>query len=426
MRIVWHMPRLHSHTCGLSKRAARLARELAARGHEVSFVVPADRTDLTDGVHGIPVARIQFQRRSPIHWSLQGRCRLAEARRVVAKIDSPHECLITCQPEAVSAYRSFHAEGPVIFVCGGTTILHDVADQSRPIESGHTLSRIAYSLDRAVRRRSERTAFHAADAVVFDSESTRSVSIPTYRISPSRCHAIYGAIDAAEFSPPDPEQRVTDRKTLEIRDDEFVIVWTGRLAREKNVGRLIDAVSQCKSHGIRLFIAGHGDEAEALRQTASLRGVADRVRFINDCNDVRPFLHAADLFVFPSVGESFGLSLAEAMACGLPCIAIRPNGRSVCNASPELLDNGRAGLLIDHDDSTCLAEAIDRLCANPELRRTLGSAAAARARELFTWSGAGDKLNEIVADVVHTKRRNPRGQDAPGAVALGGRRAACG
>src|SRR5690606_33354446 len=106
---------------------------------------------------------------------------------------------------------------PAVYVCGGTTILHDRAERARQGEFSSVVSRIAFAIDRAVRQRSERAAFLRADAVVFDSAATRSAAITAYGIPPTRSHAVPGAIDPAEFFPPGPERRDAARATRGIR-----------------------------------------------------------------------------------------------------------------------------------------------------------------------------------------------------------------
>ena len=138
----------------------------------------------------------------------------------------------------------------------------------------------------------------------------------------------------------------------------------------------------------RWFRGGYMDHLRA--QLAPLPG--DRVEFF-----ARHVPHAelpqhyseADVFVFPSVWEEpFGMPLVEAMAAGLACVATRGG------AFPEIVENGRTGLLVERGDARQLAEALLRLCEDESLRASMGQAARARARERFSWDHVADSLVE--------------------------------
>lgn len=407
MKILWHMPTLRSRACGLSKRAVCLARELIARGHDVRFMVRRGCTDLSGGRIGtIPMQVVDVNVASPMHWSLQGLCRAAIAEAVVQQIDAPHELFISCQPEVVTAYRNEHPKRTLLFVCGGSTILHDEADFTRRKNQSAT-SRLAYGLDAYVKHRNEKSAFDAASAVVFDSESTRQMVIGAYELNPDRCFAIYGGVDPSEFHVPAADERKAARNALGIKESERVIAWTGRISAEKNVGCLIEAVGRCQHKDIKALIVGDGPDAPALRQRTSELGIEDRICFAGESADVRSFLCAADAFVFPSIGESFGGSLAEAMACGLACIALRSDGRAIRNACTEMLDHGRCGLLVERNDPGLLAEVIDRLLDQPALRQELGDAAARRAGMAYTWKSAGSDLQSLLVRLMSQRGKKP-------------------
>ena len=111
-------------------------------------------------------------------------------------------------------------------------------------------------------------------------------------------------------------------------------------------------------------------------------------------SNVLPYLHAADLFVFPSVSESFGGSLAEAMACGLPCIALAAEG-NIRNASDEMLGRG-CGQIVAGKEPNRLADAIDELATDRDRRRAMGIRASRLALSRFTWTAGGQALQALV------------------------------
>jgi len=135
-------------------------------------------------------------------------------------------------------------------------------------------------------------------------------------------------------------------------------------------------------------------------------GLDGVVSFVGIQIDVRPFLHAADAFVFPSRGESFGGALVEAMASGLACVALCPDGETIRNANFEIIEHVTTGLLVDRAEPAALAAALDRLLADRELRTALGQAARRRAASAFTWSVAARQLNDLVCELAASAGSN--------------------
>jgi glycosyltransferase involved in cell wall biosynthesis len=136
----------------------------------------------------------------------------------------------------------------------------------------------------------------------------------------ARVEVIPSGIDLRRFG--GAKRSAVVRESLGVRDGERLLLFVSRLAREKNVDLLIDALAICRTP-VRMIIAGDGPEREALQQRAAARGVSDRVTFLGQIErDALPDMYAnADAFVFPSVTETQGLVLAEALAAGSLVIA---------------------------------------------------------------------------------------------------------
>lgn len=411
MKIAWHMPTFRRACCGLSIRALRLADGLRQQGHEITFIVAANKTDVTaNSIDGHPVEKRTLPNTRALHWSLQSLTRRRAALAMVDQIDFEHDLMLTCQPEFAAEYGRRCVRHPLIFVCGGTTLLHDGADAAQ--SAGRSwFQRRLYAIDRCLKHRNERAAFLAADAVVFDSHATRELAVRDYRLDPERCRTIHGGVDPDTFVPPTDHQRILTRQKLGIEETEHVLVWTGRVSPEKNLDLLLHALACCRPPPNRLLIVGDGPVRDDLVRLRDRLGLGCVVSFLGEQPDVRPFLHAADGFVFPSRGESFGGSLVEAMACGLPCIALRPDGGAIRNASLEILETEKTGLLVDRAEPAAFAAVIERLMADRELRSALGRAGRRRAESSFTWSAAAAQLNELV---VRVSSRKPKGRFASG------------
>lgn len=397
MRILWHMPRLHRAGCGLSHRALRLARGLARGGHEVVFVVAEDRTDAAGGrINEFAVQRHAAPRRKAAHWSIQSFERLRFAVRTSEGL-ARHDLFVTCQPEMVIAYRRLGTGRPVIFICGGSALLQEPRELAE--QRSHSLiQRSGFAIDRMLRRRLERRAFRAAGAVVFDSLTTRSLIVRSYGVAGDKCRAIIGGVDSEEFQPATAAEKIAIRESLGIAPNLPVIVWSGRLSPEKNVALLIRAAARCAGQ-CGLLLVGDGPLRSELVRLSQAEGIAERTSWPGRVADVRPFLRAADVFAFPSLGESFGASLVEAMACGLPCVALQPDGRLVRTANAEILEHGVTGWLVEGASDQTFVASLDRLLGDGGLRRRLGAAARSKSEQAFDWRRAGEELAELVNTV---------------------------
>jgi glycosyltransferase involved in cell wall biosynthesis len=149
--------------------------------------------------------------------------------------------------------------------------------------------------------------------------------------------------------------------------DGLVFLYAGRLDPEKGLDILIEAMRDVPATAV---LIGSGSLEAKLR---ALGG--DRIRFIGqlDRDDLPPWYAAADAFVLPSRSEPWGMVLNEAAAAGLPIVATTAVG-----AAYDLVEPGVNGFRVPVDDVAALAEALRRLAADPELRRTAGE----RSREL--------------------------------------------
>jgi glycosyltransferase involved in cell wall biosynthesis len=149
----------------------------------------------------------------------------------------------------------------------------------------------------------------------------------------------------------------------------------GNLEHWKGIDVLIEAAALA-SPPWRLEIYGTGSLRDELEHLAHARGVD--ARFHGFVPDLREKLAQLDLLVQPSRADTFGLSVLEAMAVGLPVVGARAGG------IPELIVDGGTGLLVEPEDPQALAAALDSLAAEPERRRELGRRGRQRVVEHFS------------------------------------------
>lgn len=203
---------------------------------------------------------------------------------------------------------------------------------------------------------------------------------------PSRLiDVIPNGVDTSRFSP-GPKSSVSPRG---------VIGTLGNLMPIKNQALLIKAGHRLLQSGIDLTlqIAGDGPLRPELEGLIASLGVGDRVHLIGRVSDTPAFLRSLDVFVLPSNSEAHPNALSEAMACGLPCIGSRVGG------IPEILDNGRAGLLFDAGDVEQLAGAMQSLLADPQRRQALGSAAREFTCEHYSFPRMLERYRQLYQQV---------------------------
>jgi glycosyltransferase involved in cell wall biosynthesis len=123
---------------------------------------------------------------------------------------------------------------------------------------------------------------------------------------------------------------------------------------------------------LQLVIAGEGPEGQQLRDLAAQLGLAERVSFPGRVRDLSDLMKAAVAFILPSRYEGFPNVLLEALAVGVPCVAADGPG-----ATREILGDGAYGLLVPPEDWQALAQAIERITTDSELRRRYVQAAPA-------------------------------------------------
>jgi glycosyltransferase involved in cell wall biosynthesis len=170
-------------------------------------------------------------------------------------------------------------------------------------------------------------------------------------------------VDLDRFRPGD---RAAAREALGLDSGARVLLYVGRLDREKNLEFLLDAIARVGAPRTRLLLVGRGTRTAALERLGGDRGLADRVELRGGVTPDRlaTYYQAADLFVFASTTETQGLAVLEAMACGLPVVAVRASGIE------EAVAEGVSGLLVPEDPSV-FASAVSQVLLDGDLAAKL-------------------------------------------------------
>ncbi len=253
----------------------------------------------------------------------------------------------------------------------------------------------------------EKTAVEAADAVIAVSSGMRGDVLRTYpALDPDRVHVVRNGIDTDVWYPaqPDPAQSVL--ADLGVDPTRPIVAFVGRITRQKGVAHLVAAAHHFAPEVQLVLCAGAPDTPEIAEEVASaVQQLSDArtgvfwVREMLPTPKIREILTAATAFVCPSVYEPLGIVNLEAMACGTAVVASDVGG------IPEVVDDGRTGLLVHYDaDQTAaferdLAEAVNSLVADPQRAATFGAAGRARCIEEFSWAQIAEQTLEIYRKV---------------------------
>jgi glycosyltransferase involved in cell wall biosynthesis len=178
-----------------------------------------------------------------------------------------------------------------------------------------------------------------------------------------------------------------------------VVLVAGRLVRSKRVDLVLDAVASV--HDVQVLVVGHGELHDELQQRVAELDLGSRVCFAGFVDDdALPALFAsADLVASASEYEGFGLTLVEAMACGLPVVATAVGGVT------DVVEPGATGTLVPFGDVAAMAEQICLLADDAGLRARWGSAGRRRAVERFSLRALGAGFTEAYRAAVGEQGR---------------------
>ena len=214
----------------------------------------------------------------------------------------------------------------------------------------------------------------------------------------ARIEPISTGLDLSALPTPDPKER----EHWGVPPQAPLLLGVGRLAPEKNVALTLQAFSRLQTPGVHLLLVGGGPYQRRAEQLARELGVVARVHFAGYLPRSRVFscAAAAYLFLFPSLTDTQGIVVLEAMSQGLPC---------VCTQSPAIagvVQEGENGLIVK-EEAGAFAQAIDRLLADAPAR----AAMAAQARQTAAGYDLGhctDRLLEIYRELLSQRPQGER------------------
>jgi alpha-1,6-mannosyltransferase len=203
-----------------------------------------------------------------------------------------------------------------------------------------------------------------------------------------------------EIFRPDGSGTEAIRRSLGVNADQNLLLYVGRLAKEKNTATLLRAFSSLqrrRPNEFHLLVIGDGPDRTQLRKLQLRTGALSWIRYCADPCELAGFYRAADIFVHPSVQETFGLAALECQACGTPVVGIR--GSYMDNV---ICHDQESWAIEDSPDA--LANAIE-LCSGRRLS-AMGKHAARVARSLYSWPRVFEELFCIYRELRSKYRRS--------------------
>jgi glycosyltransferase involved in cell wall biosynthesis len=239
---------------------------------------------------------------------------------------------------------------------------------------GLNTNRESFSLRDRVSRFVLRFLYRQVDHFVANSQGLAEQFQRQFRIDVDRITTIYNPIDAHQL-----DVYAADHTTI-ARDDSLpLIVFAGRLHRQKRPDLLLDAYGQLRATvKARLWILGDGPLRDSLQTRIEQQGWQDEVQLLGFQANPFPFLAAADVFLLTSDHEGMPNALLEAQALGVPAVATR------CPFGPaEIIDDPRTGRLVPRGDAAAIAAALQELLVDSPLRQQISQQAREHVRTRF-------------------------------------------
>jgi glycosyltransferase involved in cell wall biosynthesis len=233
--------------------------------------------------------------------------------------------------------------------------------------------------------------------IIIPSESMKEILVRDYGL-----HERYSVIPTGTNLEPFLQ---ADGKSLRAEkgwQEATVLVSIGRLAPEKNWDTLLRAFAKTfvEHPAMRLVLIGDGTARSSLESLASELGITDCVTFTGALpfEEIPRYLKAADLFAFASVTETQGLVTIEAMAAGLPVVAVDGPG------THDIVEQGKQGFLVENDPDA-LAKGLDKLLSDPQRAKRFSNNALKKAKT-FDVNELGKQLVGVYEQAIQDKKDN--------------------
>lgn len=224
-----------------------------------------------------------------------------------------------------------------------------------------------------------------SNRIICNSRALKEFIIRKYSIDPKRIDVVPNGIDVGYFFPDHTQ-----------RKKEPTVLYAGRLVEQKDPLNLLEAfrLTLKRVPSARLKIVGDGHLKNAIEQFIRSHSLGSSVSLLAGISDIRPMLRQAWVFALPSAYEGSPNVIIEAMATGLPVVATRVDG------VPELVEEGKTGILVKAGDPQRLADALISLLTNETLRRSMGFKARERVLAHHVMDNMIQKTEQVLLDTI--------------------------
>jgi glycosyltransferase involved in cell wall biosynthesis len=233
--------------------------------------------------------------------------------------------------------------------------------------------------------------------VIAVSAAQRDAYVQAGRIDPVKLRVVHNGIDVQAFASPRGDEQDAVRREFGFPSGALVIVTVAVLRdARKGIHVLLQAARGVIEEVPEAYflIIGDGRLKPELQAQAEAEGVAGHVRWAGFRRDVPALLAGSDLFVLPSLEESFPTVIMEAMAAGVPPVSTCADG------IPEIIDSPSTGRLVEPGNWAALQGAIVDLLRHPETLAQIGTAAQQRAHETFSTEAWVRRVSEIYSEIL--------------------------
>lgn len=238
----------------------------------------------------------------------------------------------------------------------------------------------------------ERLAAQVTAKIICVSEHDRELAVQWNVAKPGKLAVVHNGIDPRPFL---EGGGAPLREELGL-EGSVVLTFVGRLAPPKDPLTLLEAVKTLPK-GV-LLVVGDGELKPPVEEYVREHGLEEKVRLLGERSDVLRILASSDVFVLSSRWEGLPYTIIEAMMARLPVVSTRVGG------VPELVEDGVTGFLVPAEDPPALAEALQTLLDDPELRRRMGEAGREKALREFTLDRMLRETERTYEEVVRKKR----------------------
>jgi glycosyltransferase involved in cell wall biosynthesis len=221
----------------------------------------------------------------------------------------------------------------------------------------------------------------AADQLITVSKWTKR-DVMKYGLDKKKFTVIYNGINSDKFA---TSKNSTVKKKFGMSLSDPLLVWVGRVIEQKGLRYLVAAMPSVLARfpNAKLLLIGTGTEVKKLKQQAARLGIGNRVVFYGQENNrkkLNDLLRGSDVYIMPSVWETFGIAALEAMASQLPIVSTNAGGL------PELIQNNHNGIIVPMRSSKKLAKALNTILANPNQLKKMGLNNRRDAVKKFNWN----------------------------------------